>query len=86
MNPYSGARPLRTFQHLGETFTVVRWRDHRGKHWRGYTTLLHEGECVSTDIDRNSLDPWEVQLARIFPQREKLLASLQQCKRDRAGA
>lgn len=73
---YTGARPLRTFEHLGETFVVVRWRDERGKHWRGYTTLLHDGAAVSDDIHRNSNDSWEVQLARMFPFREKLLESL----------
>jgi hypothetical protein len=76
MSEYAGARTLRTFDHLGETFTVVRWRDHRGKHWRGYTALLHDGVCVSDDIARNSVDPWETQFARVFRDRAEMLENI----------
>jgi hypothetical protein len=82
-NSYAGARPLRTFQHLGETFTVVRWRDQTGKHWRGYTALLHEGVRVADDIGRNKRDadePWETAFARRVRSREELLAGIASAK------
>jgi hypothetical protein len=82
-NPYASARPLRTFEHLGETFTVVRWRDHHGKHWRGYTALLHDGQWVGDDISHNRRDdeePYEAQMSRIFKTREALLSSIAELK------
>ena len=73
---YRGARPLRRFTVHGFDFVVVRWRDGDGKHWRGYTALLHDGLKVSDDITRNSEDPYEVQMERIFKTPEALRRSL----------
>ena len=83
MTDYRGARPLRTFEHLGIPFTVVRWRDHRGIHWRGYTALLHEGVCVADDITRDRSDAeesWEAAFARRIRSREELLVGIANMK------
>lgn len=76
---YASARPLRTFTLHGRTFTVVRWRDENGKHWRGYTALLHNGRCVAHDISRNAteaVETWEAMLARRYPTPARLEAAL----------
>lgn len=84
---YTGARALRTFEHLGETFTVVRWRDHDGKHWRKYTALLHKGLWVADDITRNCDDaeePWEATMKRRITTVGSLLAGLKDVAAMRA--
>ena len=87
---YKGARPLRTFTLYGFKFNVVRWRDRDKNYWRGYTALIHDGLCVSDDIQRNSEDPYEVQLARVFKSEEALRFALEEmhvrARRETANA
>ena len=75
---YDRARSLRRFSLHGFDFNVVRWRNDDGKHWRGYTALIHDRLCVSTDIERNSADSYEDQMSRMFKTPESLRAALEE--------
>lgn len=83
---YAGARAIHKFEHLGETFTIVRYRDADGKHWPDYTALLHDGYSVSDDVTKPPSGSLETLLRRVFTVRESMLAELFSVKLYRSSA